>query len=371
MKILKKVGSRIQLNIDGIIYTYDFNGNKYYSEHGREIKLSTMKHKLRNISLYDFDKDMSHAGYLSLLKNIAFWKKYTRTPSIGTVLASLGNYPLEERLMLQGIDIRYPLSDLSNKTVTTEVLKFLTETKKTTERAISNWSFWIADRVFTNKNIYQFLKLMWERSKDEEILYGVYEALRYNFENIESLINDYRYDIKSLVNYVYAIHQSEGTRIRDIIGHLFDCNRMCLSMNKKFDKYPRFLLSTHSIIMKTYSSFTATYDEEKFTESVEKYAKYKYKYGEYAVVIPKTPQDLIDEGIELNHCVSSYIKPIMNGITQVMFIRDRKNLSKSLLTMEILDDKIVQVKGHMNRPPVEKELKFINRFAKKFNLHYN
>lgn len=330
-----------------------------------------MKQKLRNISLYDFDKDRSNAGYLSLLKNITFWKKYTRTPSIGTVLASLGNYPLEERLMLQGIDVRCPLYDLSNSVVTTEVIKFLAETKKTTEKLIVNYPYWISDRIFTDKNIYQFLKMMWERSKDEDILYGVYEAFRYNRENIESLIDDYKYNIKSLVNYVYAIYQSEGIRIRDIIGHLFDCNRMCLSMGKKFDKYPRFLLSTHSIIMKTYSSFNATYDEEKFTESVERYSKYKYKYGEYAVTIPKTPQDLINEGVELNHCVSSYIKPIINGITQVMFIRERKNLSKSLLTMEILGDKIVQVKGHMNRPPVEKEIKFINRFAKKFNLHYD
>lgn len=371
MKVLKKVGSRIQLNIDGVVYTYDFNGNKYYSEHGREIKLSTMKQKLSNISLYDFDKELSHAGYLSLLKNISYWKTYTRIPSIGTILASLREYPLEERLMLQGIEVRSSLYDLSNETITRDVLNFLAETKLTTEKVIANYPYWISDRVFTDKTTYQFIRFMWERSKDTDILYSVYEAIGYNGGNLKSLVEEYRYDIKSLVNYIYAIHQSEGSRVRDIIGHLFDCNRMCSLMNKKFDKYPRFLLSTHSIVMRIYSSFTADYDEDKFTESTEKYMKYKYKYGNFAVVIPKKPQELIDEGIELNHCVSSYIKPIMNGITQVMFIRAKENLLKSLLTMEIVDDKIVQVKGYMNRPPVEKEVKFIERFAKKFKLHYN
>lgn len=184
------------------------------------------------------------------------------------------------------------------------------------------------------------------------------------------LIDTCNYNMDALVRYLYNIYSSEGLSIYDALGTLYDYAYMSVDIvgMGKFNKYPRFLLSVHHIILNNYNIIHKEFDENKFYEIMEKYKKYKYRYRGYEIVIPETTKDIIQEGVSLRHCVISYINNILCGQTSILFVRESSDTKQSLLTLELKNDAVVQLKGLLNRNPTEKELKFVERFCKKFDL---
>ncbi len=129
----------------------------------------------------------------------------------------------------------------------------------------------------------------------------------------------------------------------------------------------------HNIAVDVYN--TKQYQEyaEGFSKSVEKIAKYEYKPkdSEFVVIAPKTPMEVAQEGMELHHCVKSYIPKIVEGITNIMFIRKNDDLQKPFFTVEVSNDKTIeQVHGLSNRnADTEPGLtEFVESWAKKKKL---
>jgi hypothetical protein len=80
------------------------------------------------------------------------------------------------------------------------------------------------------------------------------------------------------------------------------------------------------------------------------------------VLAPTETKDLQNEGDVLNHCVASYIKRVIEGQCLIYFLRI--NEDESLITLEVRNGDIVQVKGSHNRKPSEKETEALLEFAK-------
>lgn len=90
----------------------------------------------------------------------------------------------------------------------------------------------------------------------------------------------------------------------------------------------------------------------------------------HSIVLPSLTGEIKAEAKELSHCVASYISNVISGSTLIVFMRDTKKLEESLLTVEIKNGKIVQVKGLRNRAPSESENKSLVKFANEKNLEY-
>lgn len=70
----------------------------------------------------------------------------------------------------------------------------------------------------------------------------------------------------------------------------------------------------------------------------------------FVVIRPDSPEDLAKEGMELHHCVKSYIERVAQGKTNIMFIRKKDEIEKPFFTVEITNDKTIQqVHGSFNR----------------------
>ena len=136
----------------------------------------------------------------------------------------------------------------------------------------------------------------------------------------------------------------------------------------KFNKYPKCLHTNHDIVVKNYNNFKETHDEVVFDKMVDKTLEYMSK--PYSVIVPKQSSDVKNEGVSLNHCSASYVNKIINGETQVVFLRDSKKLEESLVTLEVRDNSIVQAKGYLNRKVNEQEDLFIQKYAKEKKLKY-
>ena len=82
-------------------------------------------------------------------------------------------------------------------------------------------------------------------------------------------------------------------------------------------------------------------DEVKFNEfkrALKRVKDLEYTDGVLSIVAPEAPRDLKAEGQVLNHCVGGFVQPIIDGSTNVVFLRKNKMLGVPFYTIEILND---------------------------------
>ena len=104
-----------------------------------------------------------------------------------------------------------------------------------------------------------------------------------------------------------------------------------------------------------------------FLISAEKYLPLAAftKDKHYAILIAKSPAELVKEGNALSHCVghNGYDKKMANQETLIFFVRKIEELDKPFVTLEysLKSKKVLQCYAHNNTKPEEKVLKFVNK----------
>ena len=185
---------------------------------------------------------------------------------------------------------------------------------------------------------------------------------------IKFLVENYNYNIKSLIAYLDNLMTYEAIEnFSDLCKEFYDYVRMASQISNKFEKYPRYFLSTHRITCRNYNRLREVFEEQKFANRID--SELEYKIGDYKFIYPKLTQDIKDEAVQQANCVASYIKSVMDGNCHIMFLRKQnKNKPKdeqyneSLVTLEIRDYKVVQAKGKFNRECYKNEQELINQF---------
>ena len=106
-----------------------------------------------------------------------------------------------------------------------------------------------------------------------------------------------------------------------------------------------------------------SYKEPEFENAVHEYGDLIFQDKKYQVLIPRTPKDLVKEGSSLNHCIASYKGRVIQGNSLIFFVRERKTLNVSLVSVELNKYyQMVQARGMNNRPVTTGEQEFINKW---------
>lgn len=183
--------------------------------------------------------------------------------------------------------------------------------------------------------------------------------------DLKDLVNEYNYDLKALAEYVYNyLLRFEGMREYEAFSLIRDYYRMASLIGRKVKKYPKYLKSMHDIIQSNFDAFKKEYDQEVFKNIMD--ASLEYSDTKFCIVNPKTSNDIISEGTDLNHCVASYVEQVMRGETYIMFLRNKKTPEESLVTVEYKKNNksIIQAKGGYNRGMSDDERKFLEKYCK-------
>ena len=91
--------------------------------------------------------------------------------------------------------------------------------------------------------------------------------------------------------------------------------------------------------------------------------------GEYIFLYPKNSGDIIDEATQQSNCLKTYIDKFQNGECIIIFMRTKDNPDESLVSIEIIDNKIVQAKQYMNRKITHEQENAIEKFATDQNIN--
>lgn len=114
----------------------------------------------------------------------------------------------------------------------------------------------------------------------------------------------------------------------------------------------------HNKYQLVYQAITNAKIEQEYQEVVSQLNVQEYDNGEFSITIPKTTQDIINEGKALHHCVGVYVDKVIRREDMIYFLRKDKNTP--YVTIEVKDKKVTQIEGDMN-----------NRFISKDSPEYN
>lgn len=97
--------------------------------------------------------------------------------------------------------------------------------------------------------------------------------------------------------------------------------------------------------------------------------KYSYEDDRFKIVIPETLPEILDESNQQHNCLYQMIDDeILTDKSIVLFMRDKKAIKKSLVTIEIRDTAIIQAKRVCNNPIKDEDKSFLKAFAKEKGL---
>lgn len=177
------------------------------------------------------------------------------------------------------------------------------------------------------------------------------------------------YTFGKFMDYVCEEAVNQGFKsLNSFMGELRDYLDMCVSMDIKPTLYSSYLKQTHDITSRNYEIKLTEEQAEMFEKAYKDFKPFVTEDKTYSIVRPKNADDVKREGSELNHCVYSYLSRIIKRNCLIVFLRKTKDTDKSLVTIEIENEAIVQARGASNRSITEDEYKAICEYAKKNKL---
>lgn len=205
-------------------------------------------------------------------------------------------------------------------------------------------------RNSTNSVNQVLLKLAIER-RGGKLVPGIQHYL--NYDDVKKLPT--KIGIVKMQNYLIKQGRN-GRYYRDYLDLLSDLE---LPFNKS-NLLPKNLQESHDKLVEARNELKHEILNKTFNERSKSLTRFEMVIGDYAFIVPKTANELIQEGNRLHHCVggSFYIDGHANGELTIMFIRDKNATNQSLFTMEYRNHQIVQVQGMRNsveQPPALKE----------------
>lgn len=108
----------------------------------------------------------------------------------------------------------------------------------------------------------------------------------------------------------------------------------------------------HNKYQLVYQAITNAKIEQEYQEVISQLNVQEYDNGEFSITIPKTTQDIINEGKALHHCVGVYVDKVIRREDMIYFLR--KDREVPYVTIEVKDKKVTQVEGDMNNRFISK-----------------
>ena len=225
------------------------------------------------------------------------------------------------------------------------------------------------------KTVYDWLFDNWGIEGVKQFIRSYLETpVAYMPDNFESspTIQKTSFALSEFVDYSFCecTRQGYADNPRNFVQSWDDFLDMQLQVYGKIQKkYSEYLASDETALSYKVSKLQEAQQIRNFSSVYNRLRMYEGKVGKFMIIAPKTPKDMIDEGQMQSNCVASYIDRVANGYTMIFFMRLRKDPEKSLVTIEVRDGRLVQVKARFNKKPTDEqnaavETWFLNSFRK-------
>lgn len=142
-----------------------------------------------------------------------------------------------------------------------------------------------------------------------------------------------------------------------------------LDLKNSFVLFPADLKEAHDKVNDISDKEQAlVYDRQIQKQFEEMNQQYHFvKYG-FAMLLPHTAKEILEEGQKLHHCVGGYVKRVVKRESTILFVRKAEEQDKPLCTVEIHNGEVVQARCYDNQTPPPTIKRFLDVWEKKI-LH--
>lgn len=191
---------------------------------------------------------------------------------------------------------------------------------------------------------------------------------RKNIKLIRKLSNLNCFDeLSSKLDMIKALDNGLNTYNEHIYRDYINfAEQLHFDMKNKRTLYPKDIIKAHDTLLKQIKDIE---DKKMIEDIIKRYEELKdntYKDKKYIIYPVPSYSDLIVESKIQNNCVRSYNYRYANKEIDLYFMRLVSNMNKSLVTIEVKDNKVVQSRIKNNHNPSKEQLSFIKKWEKKF-----
>lgn len=191
---------------------------------------------------------------------------------------------------------------------------------------------------------------------------------------IFNVIKDYSLELEAFCRWI----KKQQNIDKNDLDYLFNSNHypdylrceyeLKQGYRSKMNKYPdNFRTEFHKAEVE-FEAERGKVDEFKFSLQQEHYRDLEHVGRKFCMIIPKHPNEIKNEANCLHHCVRTYIKPMTEGETLIMFLRDKNEPDVPLITVEVKNGVIRQAYGDHDSKPLKEHLDFLRMWAKNKKL---
>lgn len=170
-----------------------------------------------------------------------------------------------------------------------------------------------------------------------------------NYISLNRFIKYSKMHHRNVETYLYK----DYLRFAKLIGYDLKNNRYA---------FPKNLKEEHDKLEEQYEIQSKVLVQKAIKKRGRELSIYKYKNNNFIIFPAPNLKALQDESKQQNNCVRTYAEKYADGTCDIYFMRDIQKPKKSLVTVEVKNNKVVQSRIKNNNDPNEKQLKFLDRW---------
>lgn len=222
-------------------------------------------------------------------------------------------------------------------------------------------------RFGVNKSYYNFMKKN-NIDIDELNVLKIYKTK--NIENIRYLTKfrlDNLIELKKYVSLDEFIKYSKENKTFDLrlyLDYLGFLKTLKLDLKNKQFLFPEDLALKHDEYEKQIKIRKNTEISKKIGRRYKRLNKNSYSNNTYCIIPAKDINDLEEESRQQKNCVRTYAEKYAKGECDIYFMRKKDNINKSLVTVEVKNNEIVQSRGKCNQDITSQQKMFLDKWQK-------
>lgn len=297
-------------------YAFDINSGVMYGKKGKPIK--------RNPACYDIRtafRDMkTNVGYA--IFRVMEWQGADTHPYARYISTYMGAEKIDA-LGLQNMHLNHEMYQFINENFAL-FTKYIRESEGN-EVGTSQWAYNFTDYV------------TWEKGKRELGTYAEH-ITRQMYSDICNRKGDVQYTKEEWSAIAYYLVKGRvwdyDENSQRVCRYIEACRLMQKTPNKQNNFMREYVETMHD-----YELRKTEFDNARMALHFAKHSKaFDFTFGNYTIVIPKSAQDIVDEGTNMHHCVGGYAQRVVNGEQYIIFVRHKDTPEKCYITCQVYND---------------------------------
>lgn len=323
--------------------------NRKWFEKGWEQKKFTSTHPWTmpiNLDFVDKFKEYQYSAFRKLDGDcvVAYLKLY-------------GKFPQVEFLLKFGLsEMRNNLAIVKRIATNMKFCKWLIDNKA--ELAARKYKIQVINKAFK----------MGKTPQQAKTYIDSWNDLKSGSHRFKELLEMLGNELKQFCDYLLNQYSDPNS----YLDYLTACKYLRLDMTRPKNRYPSDFKKWHDRRIDEYAATKARADKKQRAAVYKQFDAVSEKYqhlqdcrpGEYAMVIARSPADLIHEGEILKHCVGkvTYEERVLSEESLIFFVRSSEKLDIPFVTVEYspASKRVLQCYGYHSKRPDDTVLDYVN-----------